>query len=159
MCASRIFNKRKHILAKALLPKAALLDWFAPGLRHIEMKQNKNEYFGQITVAFLSSRIQETEAKLLVPLRRGCNVEVNGCWDQGCWDWRTSWYAVSNWRRIWSGVESGSLCMTLTDQHCCLSTGRDGVLFSSSIYVHIISWKSIQLEFCYLPRKWVRGGA
>ena len=27
-----------------------------------------NEYFGQITVAFLSSRIQETEAKLLVLL-------------------------------------------------------------------------------------------
>ena len=29
MCASRIFNKRKHVLAKALLPKAALLDWSA----------------------------------------------------------------------------------------------------------------------------------
>ena len=29
------------------------------------MKRNKNEYFGQITVAFLSSRIQETEAKFL----------------------------------------------------------------------------------------------
>ena len=34
-----------------------------------------------------------------------------------CQDWRTSWYAVSNWQRMWSGVESGSLCMTLTDQH------------------------------------------
>ena len=34
-----------------------------------------------------------------------------------CRDWRTSWYAVSNWRLMWSGVESGSLCMTLTDQH------------------------------------------
>ena len=33
MCASRILNKRKHVLAKALLPKAALLDWPAPGLR------------------------------------------------------------------------------------------------------------------------------
>ena len=33
-----------------------------------------------------------------------------------CQDWRTSWYAVSNWRWMWSGVESGSLCMTLTDQ-------------------------------------------
>ena len=33
MCASRIFNKRKHVLAKALFPKAALLDWSAPGLR------------------------------------------------------------------------------------------------------------------------------
>ena len=33
MCASRIFNKRKHILAKALLPKAALPDWSAPSLR------------------------------------------------------------------------------------------------------------------------------
>ena len=38
------------------------------------MKQNENEYFGQITVAFLSSRIQETEAKFLVPLGRGWNV-------------------------------------------------------------------------------------
>ena len=27
-----IFNKRKHVLAKTLLPKAALLDWCAPGL-------------------------------------------------------------------------------------------------------------------------------
>ena len=32
MCACRIFNKRKHVLAKALLPKAALLDSSAPGL-------------------------------------------------------------------------------------------------------------------------------
>ena len=32
---------------------------------YIEMKRNENEYFGQITVAFLSSRIQETEAKFL----------------------------------------------------------------------------------------------
>ena len=32
-CAScHIFNKRKHVLAKAILPKAALLDWCAPGL-------------------------------------------------------------------------------------------------------------------------------
>ena len=30
-----------------------------------------------------------------------------------CWDWRMSWYAVSNWQWMWSGVvESGSLCMT-----------------------------------------------
>ena len=29
----RLFNKRKHVLAKALLPKAALLDWSAPSLR------------------------------------------------------------------------------------------------------------------------------
>ena len=42
------------------------------------MKRNENEYFGQITVAFLSSRIQETEAKLLVPLGRGWNVETGG---------------------------------------------------------------------------------
>ena len=33
MCASRVFNKRKHVLAKALLQKAALVDWSAPGLR------------------------------------------------------------------------------------------------------------------------------
>ena len=32
-----------------------------------------------------------------------------------CRDWRTSWYAVSNWRRMWSEVEFGSLYMTLTD--------------------------------------------
>ena len=38
------------------------------------MKRKENEYFGQITVAFLSNRIQETEAKLLVPLGRGWNV-------------------------------------------------------------------------------------
>ena len=81
-------------------------------LRHIEMKWNKNEYFGQITVAFLSSRIQETEAKLYVPLGRGWNMRP-----AVCLDWRTSWYAVSNWRWMWSGVESGSLYMTLPDQH------------------------------------------
>ena len=34
-----------------------------------------------------------------------------------CRDWRTSWYAVSNWQQMWSGVESDILCMTLTDQH------------------------------------------
>ena len=34
-----------------------------------------------------------------------------------CWDWRTSWYAVLNWQQMWSGVESGSLYMTLSDQH------------------------------------------
>ena len=34
-----------------------------------------------------------------------------------CPDWRTSWYAVLYWRWMWSGVELGSLCMTLTDQH------------------------------------------
>ena len=33
VCANHIFNKRKHVLAKALLPKAALLDWSAPGLK------------------------------------------------------------------------------------------------------------------------------
>ena len=43
-------------------------------LRHIEMNRNENEYFSQITVAFLSSRIQETEAKLSVPLGQGWNV-------------------------------------------------------------------------------------
>ena len=35
MCASLIFNKRKGVLAKALLPKAALLDLSAPGLKVI----------------------------------------------------------------------------------------------------------------------------
>ena len=48
-------------------------------LRHIEMKRNENKYFGQITVAFLSSRIQETEAKFLsaAEMRMECG-EVNG---------------------------------------------------------------------------------
>ena len=36
----------------------------------------------------------------------------------GVWrNWRTNWYAVSNWQRMWSGVKSGSLSMTLTDEH------------------------------------------
>ena len=43
-------------------------------LRNIEMKRNENEYFSQITVAFLISRIEHTESKLLVPLGRGWNV-------------------------------------------------------------------------------------
>ena len=52
-----------------------------------------------------------------------------------CWDWRTNWYAVSNWWQMWSGVDSGSLCMTLTDQHSWkgiwwdyvwMATGRSG---------------------------------
>ena len=49
------------------------------------MKRNENEYFSQITVAFLSSRIQETEAKFLSAseARLECG-EVNGYWDQGC---------------------------------------------------------------------------
>ena len=29
---------------------------------------------------------------------------------------RTSWYAISNWWRMWSAVESDSLCMMLTEQ-------------------------------------------
>ena len=41
-------------------------------------------------------------------------------------DWRTNWYAVSNWQRMWSGVESGSLCMTLTDQ--ILGKGSGGIV-------------------------------
>ena len=54
----------------------------------------------------------------------------------GVWrDWRTSWYAISNWWQIWSGVESGSLCMMLTDQQSWkgiwwdwvwMATGRSG---------------------------------
>ena len=52
-----------------------------------------------------------------------------------CLDWRMGGYAVSNWQRMWSGVESGSLCMTLTDQRswkviwwdCVwMATGRSG---------------------------------
>ena len=41
ICASRIFNKTKHVLAKVLLPKAALLDWYVPGLAG-EEKPRKN---------------------------------------------------------------------------------------------------------------------
>ena len=48
-------------------------------LRHIEMKRNKNEYFGQITVAFLSSRIGETESKLFSAA--GARVEFGGLMD------------------------------------------------------------------------------
>ena len=33
MCTCRISNKREHVSAKALLPKAALLDWSVPGLK------------------------------------------------------------------------------------------------------------------------------
>ena len=52
-----------------------------------------------------------------------------------CRDWRTSWYAVSYWWQMCSGVEFGSLCMTLTDEHswegiwwdCVwMATGRSG---------------------------------
>ena len=42
------------------------------------MKRNENEYFDHITVAFLSSRIQETESILLVPLGQGWNLGVIG---------------------------------------------------------------------------------
>ena len=50
-----------------------------------------------------------------------------------CQDWRMSWYAVSNWQQMWSGVKSDSL--TLTYQHswkgiwwdCAwIATGRSG---------------------------------
>ena len=43
------------------------------------MKRNENEYFGQITVAFLSSRIQETEAKFLSAAE--VRVECGGLMD------------------------------------------------------------------------------
>ena len=43
------------------------------------------EYFGQITVAFLSSRIQETEVKFLSAAEaRVDRGGVNGYWDRGC---------------------------------------------------------------------------
>ena len=42
---------------------------------------------------------------------RGVSVGgVNGHLGQGM-----SWYAISNWWLMWSRVESGSLCRTLTD--------------------------------------------
>ena len=54
-------------------------------LRHIEMKRNKNVDFWPNIVAFLSSRIEETELKLfLVLLGRGWNLGVNGCWIWEC---------------------------------------------------------------------------
>ena len=65
-------------------------------------------------MAFLGSRIEETESKLLCAA--GARVELGGLTDVEtgvCRDWRKSWYAVSNW---WQ-MRSGSLCMTLTDQH------------------------------------------
>ena len=48
------------------------------------MKRKENEYFGQTTVAFLSSRIEETESKLLSAA--GVREEFGGV--NGCWDWR-----------------------------------------------------------------------
>ena len=48
MCASLIFNKRQHVLAKLLLPKAALLDWSAPGLRVDIGKIKRNIFFLKI---------------------------------------------------------------------------------------------------------------
>ena len=69
-------------------------------------------------MAFLSSRIEETEWKVFSTT--GARVEFGGLTDVETGvsrDWRKSLYAVSNWQRMWSGVESGSLCMTLTDQH------------------------------------------
>ena len=47
--------------------------------RHTELKRNKNKYFGQITVAFLSSRIQETGAKFLCATE--ARVECGGLTD------------------------------------------------------------------------------
>ena len=58
-----------------------------------------------------------------------------------------SWYAVSNLWWMWSGVESGSLCMTLTDEHswkriwwdCVwIATGRfgfDTVVVNQCLYM------------------------
>ena len=69
-------------------------------------------------MAFLSSRTEETGSKLLSAA--GVRVEFGGLMDvetRVCRDRRTSWYAVSNWRQMWSGVESGTLCVTLTNQH------------------------------------------
>ena len=52
----------------------------------------------------------------------------------GVWrDWRTSWYAISNWRRMWSGMESGSLCMTLTDQQSWKGIWWDWVWITTAI--------------------------
>ena len=47
--------------------------------------------------------------------------EVRWCYRMlipGNWrDFKTTWYAVSCWRRTWSGVVSGSLWITRMDQH------------------------------------------
>ena len=70
------------------------------------------ETFGQITVAFLSSRIEETDRNCLVPLGRGWNLggltDVSGLEDKLVCSFKLAAYM------IWGG---GSLCVSLTDQH------------------------------------------
>ena len=46
-----------------------------------------------------------------------------------CRDWRTSWYAVSNWQWMWSGMESGSLHNYDTDRPAFLERDLVGLNF------------------------------
>ena len=88
MCVSCIFNKRKHVLAKALLPKASLLDWSAPGLR-----QNVRKLY-----AHMFSRISFGHHNHLYHIRLvRMNVWVNGMWA------RSSLMFVLSWS--WPGIE------------------------------------------------------
>ena len=66
-------------------------------------------------MAFLSSRIKETEAKVLVPFA-GARVECGGLMDVetgGVSGLEDKLVCSFKLQRLWSGVEPGSLCMTL----------------------------------------------
>ena len=74
-----------------------------------------------------------------------------------CQEWRTSWYLDSNWWRLWSGVESGSLCMTLTDQHSrkeiwwdwmWMATGRSGFY---TVVVNRCPFMQSEREWLFMP--------
>ena len=64
------------------------------------------------TVFIVCSRIGDWQETVSAARGEGLAMFRPGVWR----DWRTSWNAISNWRRMWLGVESGSLCMMLTDQ-------------------------------------------
>ena len=68
-------------------------------------------------MAFLSSRIEQIESKILSAA--GARVEFGGLMDIeiGGVSGLEDELVCTNWRRVWSGVESGSSCMTLTNQH------------------------------------------
>ena len=73
----RIFNKRKHVLAKALFQKAALLDWSAPGVRvsgHLQI-----QYLYKL-IGVLYSLINEIGGnfmKLIIPCFLRSTVKYN----------------------------------------------------------------------------------
>ena len=64
-----------------------------------------------------------------------------------CQDWRMSWYAVSNWWRMWSGVESGNLWHWQTSCFKSLSNS-ELKLPNSQIYPYFLSH-----EICHVLLK------